>query len=115
VPGTHAAEAYGVEEVQERHRHRYEVNNAYLEALGRVGLIPSGLSPDGSLVEIGEIKDHPFMVGSQFHPELRSRPLRPHPLFRELVAAAVRYAAQQEAASSKTGSGVSEAVAGGGS
>jgi CTP synthase len=110
VPGTHAGQAYGVEEVQERHRHRYEVNNAYLEPLARMGLVPSGFSPDGSLVEIGEIKDHPFMVGSQFHPELRSRPLRPHPLFRELVAASVRYAAQHDAKA-----GVSEAVAGGGS
>ena len=90
LPGTKAREAYGVEEVGERHRHRYEFNNAYRERLDDFGLIASGLSPDGQLVEICELRDHPFMVGSQFHPEFRSRPLRPHPLFRELIAAAVQ-------------------------
>ena len=72
----------------ERHRHRYEFNNAYRQQLEDAGLIASGTSPDGSLVEISEIVDHPFMVGSQFHPEFRSRPDRPQPLFREFVAAA---------------------------
>ncbi len=90
VPGTKAHAAYGVDEVEERHRHRYEFNNAYRESLADFGLIASGVSPDGQLVEICELRDHPFMVGSQFHPEFRSRPLRPHPLFRELIAAAVR-------------------------
>jgi CTP synthase len=88
VPGTKAHQAYGVEEVRERHRHRYEFNNAFQEPLARVGLIASGLSPDGSLVEICELQGHPFMVGTQFHPEFRSRPDRPHPLFREFMAAA---------------------------
>jgi CTP synthase len=86
--GSKAQEAYGVEEIRERHRHRYEFNNAYREVLERFGLIASGTSPDGSLVEVCEIRDHPFMVGTQFHPEFRSRPDRPHPLFRELVRAA---------------------------
>jgi len=75
--------------VDERHRHRYEFNNAYRDGLAKAGLIASGLSPDGQLVEICEIEGHPFMLGCQFHPEFRSRPLRPHPLFREFVSAAV--------------------------
>jgi CTP synthase len=77
-----------MDEVRERHRHRYEFNNAYREPLERFGLIASGTSPDGSLVEVCEVREHPFMVGTQFHPEFRSRPDRPHPLFRELVRAA---------------------------
>jgi CTP synthase len=88
IPGTKAQAAYGLDEVRERHRHRYEFNNAYRERLADFGLIASGSSPDGSLVEVCEIRDHPFMVGTQFHPEFRSRPDRPHPLFRELVRAA---------------------------
>ena len=88
VPGTKAAAAYGVDEVSERHRHRYEFNNAYRDQLEAAGLIASGTSPDGSLVEICEIVDHPFMVGSQFHPEFRSRPDRPQPLFRDFIGAA---------------------------
>lgn len=90
VPGTKAAEAYGESEVQERHRHRFEVNNAYRELLQEAGLVFSGLSPDGRLVEIAELADHPFMLGSQFHPEFKSRPTRPHPLFKAFVAAAVK-------------------------
>jgi CTP synthase len=94
VPGTKAAAAYGVSETQERHRHRFEVNNAYRDLLTRAGLVFSGLSPDRRLVEIGELADHPFMLGSQFHPEFRSRPTRPHPLFKAFVAAAItRYEA----------------------
>ena len=89
VPGTMAHTAYRVDEVQERHRHRFEFNNEYRELLGRGGLVPSGLSPDGELVEICEVQGHPFMVGSQFHPEFRSRPNRPHPLFREFVGSAL--------------------------
>jgi len=88
VPGTKAAAAYGTDEVVERHRHRYEFNNAYKEQLAAAGLIASGTSPDGSLVEICELVDHPFMMGSQFHPEFRSRPDRPQPMFREFIAAA---------------------------
>jgi len=93
VAGTRAAEAYGVGEVQERHRHRFEVNNQFRDLLRRGGLVFSGLSPDGQLVEIAEVADHPFMVGSQFHPEFLSRPIRPHPLFRAFVGAAIEYAA----------------------
>jgi CTP synthase len=88
MPGTKAAQAYGAEEVVERHRHRFEFNNVYRESLQEVGLLASGLSPDGRLVEIVENVDHPFMVGVQFHPEFRSRPQKPHPLFRDFVAAA---------------------------
>jgi CTP synthase len=86
-PGTRAGEAYGQPIVEERHRHRFEFNNNYREVLGARGLVFSGLSPDGRLVEIAEIADHPFMVGSQFHPEFLSRPNRPHPLFRAFVQA----------------------------
>jgi CTP synthase len=89
VPGTKAASAYNQEIVDERHRHRFEFNNAYRDLLSQAGMEYSGLSPDGLLVEISELRDHPFMVGSQFHPEFKSRPERPHPLFREFVHAAV--------------------------
>ncbi len=88
VPGTVASQAYGTSQVQERHRHRLELNNAYREALEEGGLRFSGLSPDQRLVEIAEVADHPFMVGTQFHPEFRSRPNRPHPLFSLFVDAA---------------------------
>jgi CTP synthase len=88
VAGTRAAAAYGEPVVYERHRHRYEVNPSYHEILAGRGLVFSGLSPDGRLVEIIELPDHPFFMGGQFHPELRSRPTRPHPLFREFVGAA---------------------------
>ncbi|MDI6815607.1 MAG: CTP synthase [Actinomycetota bacterium] len=88
---TFAHEAYGTLEIQERHRHRYEVNNDFVEALGKAGLILSGESPDGKLVEIIEIADHPWFVGTQFHPEFKSRPTRPHPLFRDFIGAALRY------------------------
>jgi CTP synthase len=88
LPGTRAQEAYGVDEIRERHRHRYEFNNAYKQQLSDFGLVASGTSPDGSLVEVCEIREHPFMVGTQFHPEFRSRPDRPHPLFSALIKAA---------------------------
>lgn len=92
LPGSVASEAYGgVVEVQERHRHRFEFNNAYRAAYEKHGMVFSGLSPAGDLVEIAEIKDHPFMVGSQFHPEFLSRPNAPHPLFCAFVAAAAAY------------------------
>ena len=89
APGSAAARAYDTDLISERHRHRWEFNNAYKEALEGAGLRVSGTSPDGSLVEISEIAGHPFMLGTQFHPELKSRPNRPHPLFRDFVAAAV--------------------------
>jgi CTP synthase len=92
LPGTKAHAAYGVDEVRERHRHRYEFNNAYRRVLEDFGIVFSGASPDGSLVEISEVAGHPFMVGTQFHPEFRSRPDRPHPLFRDLIAAAKKHA-----------------------
>ena len=88
--GTRAAQAYGEANVNERHRHRFEMNNRYRDTLAAHGLVYSGLSPDGSLVEIAELRDHPWMVGSQFHPEFRSRPTRPHPLFSDFVAAAAK-------------------------
>ena len=89
VPDTLAAKAYGKSEIEERHRHRYEFNNAYRAVLEEVGLIASGLSPDGLLVEISEAENHPFMLGTQFHPEFLSRPERPHPLFRDFLGAAL--------------------------
>jgi CTP synthase len=97
VPGTRAAEAYGhAELIHERHRHRFEVNNAYRDLLSSAGMVFSGLSPDGRLVEIGELADHPFMVGSQFHPELKSRPTRPHPLFQSFIKAVAKHQNGQE-------------------
>jgi CTP synthase len=89
VSGTKAAEAYGVRDVVERHRHRFEVNNAYRDLLTEAGLVFGGLSPDGRLIEIAELADHPFMLGCQFHPEFKSRPTRPHPLFDAFTAAAI--------------------------
>ncbi|MGD8792069.1 MAG: CTP synthase, partial [Anaerolineae bacterium] len=100
LPGSRAAMAYanfgGVDAespplIQERHRHRFEVNNAYRQLLTDAGMVFSGVSPDGRLIEVGELADHPFMVGSQFHPELRSRPTRPHPLFQAFVRASTEY------------------------
>jgi CTP synthase len=88
VPGTRAAAAYGEEMIEERHRHRFEINNAYRDALEEGGLIVSGASPDNRLAEIMELVDHPWFVGVQFHPEFKSRPTRPHPLFRDFVGAA---------------------------
>ena len=90
--GSKAAAAYGVPEISERHRHRYEVNNDYRDRFCAAGLAFSGLSPDGRLAEIIELPDHPWFVACQFHPELKSRPNRAHPLFREFIAAARRQA-----------------------
>jgi CTP synthase len=88
TPGTLAAQAYSEDMVQERHRHRFELNNAYRDILARQGMVFSGLSPDRRLVEIVEMDNHPWMLGCQFHPEFTSRPTRPHPLFKAFVAAA---------------------------
>ena len=90
VKDTWSSKAYGQDVVQERHRHRWEFNNTFREEFEGVGLWPSGLSPNGKLVEIMEFADHPFMVGTQFHPEFLSRPNRPHPLFREFIGVAKR-------------------------
>jgi CTP synthase len=86
-PGSIAAKAYGVKEVEERHRHRFEFNNNYRELFHQHGMVYAGLSPDEKLVEIAELKDHPFMIGTQFHPEFLSRPNRPHPLFVSFIQA----------------------------
>jgi len=90
LEGSQAHKAYGVTEVRERHRHRYEFNNAYRDILTRQGLVFSGLSPDERLVEIVELKDHPWFVATQYHPEFTSRPHHPHPLFSAFVGAALR-------------------------
>jgi CTP synthase len=90
-PGSRVAQIYGAAEVSERHRHRYEVSNAYRDVLAEFGMRCSGLSPDGSLVEMIELPDHPWFVGCQFHPELKSRPMRPHPLFAGFVGAALEH------------------------
>ncbi len=84
---TLAHQAYGVAEISERHRHRYEFNNAYKEVLEEKGLVVSGISPNGELVEMVEVKDHPWFLGCQFHPEFKSRPMDPHPLFTEFIRA----------------------------
>jgi CTP synthase len=90
-PGTKGHEAYGEDLIYERHRHRYEVNNAYREQLVDAGLVISGVSPDERLVEMVELPDHPWFVGNQGHPEFKSRPTRPAPLFRDFIGAAVAY------------------------
>jgi CTP synthase len=95
TPGTRAAIAYGVHEVSERHRHRYEVNNQFREVLVQHGLVISGVSPDQRLVEMIELKNHPYFVGCQFHPEFKSRPQTAHPLFRSFIAAALRVRVEQ--------------------
>ena len=89
TPGTKLAEAYSQEEVAERHRHRYEFNNSYREKFTEAGMVFSGLSPDGRLVEAVELPDKKFFVGVQYHPEFKSRPTHAHPLFRELIRAAL--------------------------
>jgi len=88
--GSAAAQIYGTHEISERHRHRYEFNNAYRDQLSRAGLIQSGTSPDGRLVEVVELEGHTHFVGCQFHPEFKSRPMAPHPLFAKFVTAAVQ-------------------------
>jgi CTP synthase len=88
--GTFAHQAYGQDQISERHRHRYEFNNAYLERLRNAGLVISGVSPDGELVEIIELRDHPWFLGCQFHPEFKSNPRRPHPLFKAFIGAALK-------------------------
>ena len=89
LPGTTMARCYGTERISERHRHRYEFNNDYRDVLTAAGLTLSGLSPDGLLVETVELTERPFYVGVQYHPEFKSRPNRPHPLFLGFVAAAL--------------------------
>jgi CTP synthase len=96
--GTRAHAAYAEPVVYERHRHRFEFNNHYREVLQEAGMVFSGTSPNGRLVEVVELRDHPFFVASQFHPEFRSRPATPHPLFRDFVAAVAQRAGVQQTA-----------------
>ena len=91
VKGSKAYAAYGKTKIHERHRHRYEFNNKYIKAYEKAGMIATGINPDGNLVEIVELKDHPFFVGAQFHPELKSTVLNPHPLFVKFIKSALEY------------------------
>jgi len=93
--GTKAHAIYETDLILERHRHRYEVNNKYRELLESKGMIFSGLSPDEKLVEMIELKEHPFFVACQFHPELKSRATKAHPIFREFVKASVQHKARR--------------------
>ena len=90
TPGTRAFDAYGSELIYERHRHRYEVSNVYRDQLSEAGMVISGLSPDERLTEMIELPDHPWFVATQAHPEFKSRPGKPHPLFRDFIAAAAK-------------------------
>jgi CTP synthase len=92
---TRAWDAYGVAEISERHRHRYEFNNTYKDSLESAGLTISGVSPSGELVEMVELKDHLWFLGCQFHPEFKSRPMSPHPLFRDFIKAAAAFSRQR--------------------
>jgi CTP synthase len=96
--GSLAHRLYGRRKISERHRHRYEVNNDYREILTRHGLVLSGLSPDEQLVEIIELSDHPFFLASQFHPEFKSRPFDPHPIFKGFVRAVLEHKADRQRA-----------------
>ena len=89
-PGSLAASIYGSTEITERHRHRYEFNSEYLDAFQQAGLKATGRNPETGLVEVVELPDHPFFIGVQFHPEYKSTPERPHPLFQGLVQAALK-------------------------
>ena len=88
-----ARRVYGTKHIEERHRHRYEVNDAFVPQLEEAGLVFSGMSPDGVLVEMVELKDHPYFIATQAHPEFKSRPNRPHPLFDHLIQAALEFKA----------------------
>jgi CTP synthase len=118
-PGSFALQAYGTQEISERHRHRYEFNREYEEVLVAHGLDITGVTPDGMYVEIVEIRDHPWFLGCQFHPEFKSRPLAPHPLFKAFIGAACQYRKQRLAMRERAGEGqaaepVHEHVAAGG-
>ena len=89
IPGTKSGDAYGEKEVSERHRHRYEFNSDYTERFEENGLVVAGINAKRGLVEIAEVKDHPFMVGVQFHPEFQSKPNAPHPLFKAFIGASI--------------------------
>jgi CTP synthase len=104
--GSRCAQLYGADVITERHRHRFEVNNDYRQALESAGLVLSGTSPDNRLVEMIELEDHPYFIGCQFHPEFKSRPMAPHPLFAGFVNAAIRR--RQETERAVKGAGESE-------
>ena len=101
--GTHAHKAYRESVVSERHRHRYEVNNQYRDRLAAKGMLFSGLSPSGQLVEMIELKDHPWFVATQFHPEFKSTPVKPHPLFGAFVNAAAAHNSRKQPKHNGTG------------
>jgi CTP synthase len=103
LDGTRTREAYGAPTIHERHRHRYEVNNQYREQLIEAGLVVSGTFQEGRLVEVVELPDHPWFVASQFHPEFKSRPTRPAPLFREFVGAAMERAGSRSGLAQSAG------------
>lgn len=109
-PGSLCAEIYGSEVIHERHRHRYEFNPDYLATLGECGLKAGGLSPDGRLVEMVEYRDHPWFVGCQFHPEFKSRPMDPHPLFNSYIEACVKYKRDNRTESERSGKTIEPAV-----
>ena len=109
TPDSLASRAYGVGEVMERHRHRFEFNNDYRDLFAANGVYFSGLSPDNVLVEISELQDHPFMLGTQFHPEFLSRPNRPHPLFSAFVAASIAYRDAKQSLENSFRSGIESA------
>jgi CTP synthase len=90
-PGSLAYKAYGSETISERHRHRYEFNNKYRAEMEKAGFILTGTLDGGDLCEIAEVKDHPWMLGVQFHPEFKSKPTAPHPLFRDFICAAIAH------------------------
>jgi CTP synthase len=102
-PGSVVAQVYGSDEISERHRHRWEISNAYRDVLAEFGMRLSGQSPDGGLVEIIELPNHPWFVGCQFHPELKSRPTRPHPLFKRFIEASVAVRTKRDASASAAG------------
>jgi CTP synthase len=112
--GSKAAQIYGVDKISERHRHRLEFNNKYRQQLEEAGLLQTGTSPDGRLVEIVELQNHPHFIGCQFHPEFKSRPMAPHPLFSRFVAAAVerqqRLQSEGESSESKSTSSMQSAA-----
>ncbi len=110
VEGTLAQRTYDSASVSERHRHRYEFNNTYREILAEHGMVYSGISPDGKLVEVAELSEHPFMIGSQFHPEFLSRPNRPHPLFAGFIQAVTRHQQHQNEEVPASSSTVSESI-----
>ena len=99
TPGTQASRAYRTPSIRERHRHRYEVNNAYVGQMQRAGMIVSGINPRRNLVEIIELRDHPWFLGVQFHPEFQSKPSKAHPLFAAFIAAALRRARKRKGSS----------------